>query len=266
MRSRCRRAILCLAVLLAGLCPLRTVRAETESAQAQAQAPGVETGGLVLLGAPARSSLIVDGQPRAVTPLSGPLPLPAGPHVVLVKRAGFRPLERSVDIVPGRVVAIEVEMPRIAGVLVVTASTESARVYLDGTPRGDAPLELEVGPGLHQVRVHRDGYYEDAFQFESVVGEETVHDSQLRELPPNVNPYRKIEEKKPWYARWWVWTLAAVGAAGVATAVIVPAVLASRSDCQRLDAEVCFPVVFAPAATQTQAQSLTRGIGLAIRF
>jgi hypothetical protein len=246
-------AALILALLLSAL--TAPARAEEEPPPAMVS----QEGGLVLLGAPPRAALLVDGQRKAVTPLSGPLRLPVGEHAVQLRRAGYRPFEGSIQIVADRVVALEIEMPRIAGVLVLNVQGAGARVYLDGTPRGEAPIELEVSQGPHQVRVHRDGFYEDTFQFEAVLGEETVHDVQLRELPPNVNPYRKLEEKKPWYARWWVWTLAAVGAAGIATAVIVPTTLSARSDCQRLDAEVCFPIQLMPAPTQTP-------MGLQIRF
>lgn len=246
-------AVLLLAVLLSA--SIQTARAEEEPPPAMAS----EEGGLVLLGAPPRAVLLIDGQRKAMTPLAGPLRLPVGAHAVQLRRAGYRPFEGSIQIVAERIVALEVEMPRVAGVLVVNVQGAGARVYLDGTPRGEAPIELEVNQGPHQVRVHRDGFYEDTFQFEAVLGEETVHDAQLRELPPNVNPYRKLEEKKPWYTRWWVWTLAAVGAAGIATAVIVPTTLSSRSDCQRLDAEVCFPIQLMPAPAQTP-------MGLQIRF
>jgi hypothetical protein len=249
---------------------MSAARAETGEREQQKPAPtGAPSGGLVLLGAPPRASLIVDGKEAAVTPLAGPLRLTPGAHGVLLKRPGFRSFEAQVQLVAERVVALEVEMPRAAGVLVVTArpAAAPARVYLDGTPRGEAPIELEVGQGPHQVRIHRDGYYEDTFQFEAVLGEETTHEAQLRELPPNVNPYRRLEEKKPWYTRWWVWTLAAVGAAGVATAVIVPAVLSSRSDCQKLGGEVCFPVQVLPAdASMPAPQALVNTAGLLLRF
>jgi hypothetical protein len=244
-------ALLLVALLLGG----GAARAEEEPPPAM----GSSEGSMLLLGAPPRAAILIDGQRREQTPLAAPLRLSAGPHRVRLVRAGYQPFEAPIEIMAGRVVALEVEMPRIAGVLVVRSTVPSARVYLDGTPRGDAPLELEVGQGPHQVRVHRDGYYEDTFQFEAVLGEEVTHESRLRELPPNVNPYRKLEEKRPWYTRWWVWTLAAVGAAGIATAVIVPTVLSSRSDCQRLDAEVCFPIMLAPAPAQMT-------MGLQLRF
>lgn len=271
-------ALIAAAVVGAGGTPARAQGQGPEPAPAGATAQNgavAPTGGLVLLGAPPRASLIVDGKAAAVTPLGAPLRLGPGAHGVLLKRPGFRSFEAQVEILAERVVALEVEMPRTAGVLVVTAKAAAApaRVYVDGTPRGEAPLELEVGQGPHQVRIHRDGFYEDTFQFEAVLGEETEHEAQLRELPPNVNPYRRLEEKKPWYTRWWVWTLAAVGAAGVATAVIVPAVLSSRSDCQKLGGEVCFPVQVMPTDTATPTpqalvapHALVGTAGLSLRF
>lgn len=261
MSSFWQRAVLCVITLLVS--GAAVARAEPVGAEPQpASAPS--EGGLVLLGAPPGAALIVDGQQRAVTPLRGPLHLAAGPHAVLVKRTGFRTFEGRIEISAERVAALEVEMPRTAGVLIVTAKPASApaRVYVDGTPRGEAPLEIEVGQGPHQVRVHRDGYYEDVFQFEAVLGEETRHDAQLSELPPNVNPYRPLREKKPWYTRWWVWTLAGVGASGIAAAIVVPTVLSSRSDCQRLAAEVCFPVQIPSVAPVQSPQALAAGLTL----
>lgn len=253
------RAALVVALLLGSW--LAPVRAGAEPPPAPPSTPPVASpqGGLILLGAPPRAAVMVDGQSEALTPLRAPLKLAEGAHKIQIKRAGYRPFEAAIQIPAERVIALEIDMPRIAGVLVVRSSAPASQVYLDGTPKGNAPLELEVSQGPHQVRVHRDGYFEDTFQFEAVLGEETTHEAQLRELPPDHNPYRKLEEKKPWYTRWWVWTLAAVGAAGIATAVIVPTVLSARSDCQRLDAEVCFPIQLTPSPAQMPA-------GLQIRF
>ena len=92
-----------------------------------------------------RASLIVDGKAAAVTPLGAPLRLGPGAHGVLLKRPGFRSFEAQVEILAERVVALEVEMPRTAGVLVVTAKAAAApaRVYVDGTPRGE-PATVSV--------------------------------------------------------------------------------------------------------------------------
>src|SRR5262249_24428909 len=47
------------------------------------------------------SSLVVDGQQRAITPLAAPLRLDVGAHTVRLSRDGFETLERQITITPG---------------------------------------------------------------------------------------------------------------------------------------------------------------------
>lgn len=49
-------------------------------------------------------------------------------------------------------------------------------------------------------------------------------------------------KERRFYTRWWVWTLASIGAVGIATAIIVPTVLSQRSSCHKLSGEVCFSI------------------------
>ena len=90
--------------------------------------------------------------------------------------------------------------------------------------------------------------------------ERTLH---LRTLPVDVNPNRPVQiQVRPWYERWWVWVIIIGGTAALTTAIAVPAVLATRSTCDKLGAEVCFPIGTAPSALR----SSTGVVGLRVSF
>ena len=138
---------------------------------------------------------------------------------------------------------VEAELVPVAGVLRLRASKPKARVFVDGRFVGEVPVEAELKAGLHQVKVSGFGVREETFMVTSVAGEIIEREVQLTELPPGENPYKPVGVQAPrWYEKWWVWTIGAVGVAAIATAVIVPTVLASRGVCERLDAELCVTV------------------------
>mgnify|MGYP000891268194 FL=1 len=82
-----------------------------------------------------------------------------------------------------------------------------------------------------------------------MAGEEYERDLLLELQPEQKRREEAVyKTEKRWYSRWWVWTLAAVGASGVAAAIVTPIVLSRRSDCDKLNGEVCFPINLTPAA------------------
>jgi PEGA domain len=45
----------------------------------------------------------IDGQPRAVTPIAAPIPVPAGTHTIEIDNDYFEPFSRDVDVPAGSV-------------------------------------------------------------------------------------------------------------------------------------------------------------------
>lgn len=243
------------------------------SPAAGAPASSVSMGVLVRC-ATEKADIFIDGEPVGQTPLKEALALKSGEHTIRVARLGFTPYIDVFKVKAGQVTKLDVEIIPISGVLRVTAPSEPAaeppsppkgkgaeppagpgkgmviRIFVDEKYLGQPPLETELAIGSHTARIERGGYYPDRFTFNAVAGETVEHVADLKPLPPDQNPYAKKEPPpQKWYQKWWVWTLAAVGVAVIATAVIVPVVVTQNNSlCNNVD--VC---ATASALTQSAA-------------
>jgi hypothetical protein len=137
----------------------------------------------------------------------------------------------------------------------VRTADAPAQVFVDDELRGDTPIEVELRPGPHQIQVRRANCLDQTWALTAVAGEEQEREVQLEIKPEQRRKEQaSVPKERRYYKAWWVWTLAAIGAAGIATAIIVPTVLANRSDCDKLGGEVCFPIQLTaptPAALTT---------------
>ena len=122
-------------------------------APAVAPAPGT----LVVNTNPAGFQVFIDGQPRGATPLT--LELAAGAHELKIASEG-EPRVIPITITSGGTVAQTIELPKAAprtGQLTVRSEPAGARVTIDGTASGVAPLTLEgLTPGTHKVTLESD--------------------------------------------------------------------------------------------------------------
>ena len=196
-----------------------------------------------MVGAPPGSEVMIDGKALGVTPLAPRTQVTPGAHQIKVTRRGFTSYTRDFTAYAGRMILIEVDLVPVAMLVRVRASVEGSQVFVDEELRGDAPLELELRPGTHQVVVRRTNFQDQSWTLTAVAGEELEHDFQLELQPEQRRKERAAQpQERRFYTRWWVWTLAAVGAVGIASAIIIPTVLGQRSDCDKLGGEVCFPI------------------------
>jgi hypothetical protein len=120
---------------------------------AAAEAPGT----LVVSTNPPGVAVIVDGQPRGSTPLT--LELAAGAHrLELTTEGGPRIIPFT--LTAGGTVAQTIELPKAApltGQLLVRSEPPGARVTIDGTPGGTAPVTVDqLAPGTHSVTLQTD--------------------------------------------------------------------------------------------------------------
>jgi hypothetical protein len=101
---------------------------------------------------PAGVPVVIDGQPRGVTPLT--LELAPGAHELRLA-TGVEPRIIPLTITAGGTVSQSIELPRTGpqtGQLMVRSEPSGARITVDGTPRGQAPLTLDgLTPGSHTV-------------------------------------------------------------------------------------------------------------------
>jgi hypothetical protein len=217
--------------------------------------------GLNLRSTTSGAEVSIDGDSVGQTPVSKVLGLAAGEHTIRVARPGFAPYIDVFRTKPGQVAKIDVELVPVAGVISLTSPTGAVRVFVDDKYIGDAPVESELTPGSHQVRVERGGFYPESFAVSAVAGQVIEKAVTLKDLPPELNPYlRKAPPPPKWYQKWWVWTIGAAGVVVVATAIIVPVVLLTRKDaCDNVDMCV-IGLGSTPAALTTSPQPLHLGI------
>jgi hypothetical protein len=253
--------------LLLALIPVQRAAAQAPPGNATSPPPPPASGepavvpkptAFLLLGPPAGAEVTIDGKSVGTTPLPPKSEITPGPHQLQLTKRGYTSFTREFTAYLGRTVSIEIEMVPTHGLLRVRASESEAQVYVDEELKGEAPIELDLRPGPHQILVKRANFRDQSFSVTAVAGEELEREVRLEINPEQLRKERASHPiERRWYTRWWVWTLAAVGAVGIATAIIVPTVLSQRSDCDKLGGEVCFPIQLGTPPTSALTTGLT---------
>ena len=95
-----------------------------------------------------------------------------GKHQIAVRQAGYSDFTRELVIEPGQVQEVQVSMqmlpgartPDVTSELKITVQPKRAAVFLDGNYVGHASElggkfhSLEVGPGMHRIKIELPGY------------------------------------------------------------------------------------------------------------
>jgi hypothetical protein len=99
-----------------------------------------------------------------------------GPHAIDVKSPEARPFAERFTIVGKETVTLAVKLVPLdtPARLRIESSVDSSAVAIDGTPRGEAPLEVSLPPGPHRVRVTSESYAPQASEVALRPGERTV--------------------------------------------------------------------------------------------
>ena len=114
-------------------------------------------GTLVVTTNPPGAAVLVDDQPRGMTPIT--MELAPGSHVLRLVGDGD-PRIVPLTITAGGTVSQSIDLPRAApqtGQLQVQSEPTGARVLVDGIARGSAPVLLDgLTPGTHSVALSND--------------------------------------------------------------------------------------------------------------
>lgn len=138
-------------------------------------------------------TLVVDGRKRGTVPLTSPVKVLPGKHIVRVLRDGYAPGEAIATVTVGQAARVDVRLEALAasGRLAVTddAAAPGVDVLVDGAPVGPAPWQGVLAPGRHVVSLRGKDVGTGPMVANVVVGQ--VVPLRLRSVP--VGPPLRIE-------------------------------------------------------------------------
>jgi hypothetical protein len=118
--------------------------------------------------AEAGAEIAIDGQPAGTTPLSAPLPIDLGTHVVTVTKPGFVTVSKEIEVQGGSNATLDVTLqPDVTTAHVVVVASPGDAIAFDGRVVGDGRWESNVPSGPHVIRVTATGMkpYESRVEF-----------------------------------------------------------------------------------------------------
>ncbi len=168
------------------------------------------------------AEVLIDEELVGATPLEGPVTVSPGTHTIRVRRAGYTEFTDVVRVRAGENVELPVDLMALSMVLTVRSDPDEARVFVDGTFRGNTPIELELNEGEHAIRVTHPTHREVVRQVTAVPGQTDLIDVTLEPLPPEALAGPRAPE---WYEDPILWVGVGAGAAVAAVVIILVAVL-----------------------------------------
>jgi hypothetical protein len=153
---------------------------------------------------PPGAAVMVDGRAAGTAPLTGPLRIAAGNHVIEVLAEGYRPQRRELMISAGVPVKLNIALEVIprTGKVRITAKPPEAMVKIDSKVIGYPPAEAELAAGGHLLVVEAPKYVTHRSELVIAAGQTRTIDVILQK-PPS-----RIVEK------WYFWTPLTVAVAG----------------------------------------------------
>lgn len=81
-----------------------------------------------------------------------------GLHTFMVRKAGYYPDEKTLDLKRGDNGTLSFSLKQISGTLQIAAEPAGAEVYLDGIFIGNPPISQELQIGEHRLKIQKEGY------------------------------------------------------------------------------------------------------------
>ncbi len=114
--------------------------------------------GLFVSSEPGEADVYLDGVAVGRSSRLDVLMLEPGRYDLEVRKEGFLPETRTVDLTSGETGFVHVILTAISGGSIQLSSYPVAHVFLDGEAAGRTPATLPALPGSHTVRLERDGF------------------------------------------------------------------------------------------------------------
>jgi hypothetical protein len=163
--------------------------AQKERAQNTLNDQQARIGRLTITTVPPGARISIDGVDVATTPLTAPLQVAAGSHVVGAVAAGYAQARKEVVVAGNAEATVNLELVRADvrrdAKLIVRSKLRGAELFIDGKSAGKTPLStsLAVPAGAHALELRRPGYVTAKQQIE--LGEDATGEVSL---DPVVDP------------------------------------------------------------------------------
>jgi len=138
--------------------------AQRERAQSTLNDQQARIGRLSITTIPAGARISIDGVDVATTPLTAPLQVTAGSHVVGAVAVGYAQARKEIIVAGNAEATVTLELVPAATArdaqLIVRSRIQGAELVIDGKPVGKTPLtaSIAVAPGRHLLELRRPGY------------------------------------------------------------------------------------------------------------
>jgi uncharacterized protein len=142
----------------------------------------------------AGSTMRLDGTNVGTTNDDGILHLSTlqpGRHVLLVHKDGYRAIEQTITVAPGRADVIDIPLSMLSGAISATANVAGAVFELDGNGlRLEKVSNLEMTTGIHRLIATKPGYRPASMDVNVQPGETSIVTLTLQPLPVAESPPR----------------------------------------------------------------------------
>ncbi|CAD5243499.1 PEGA domain-containing protein [Thermococcus camini] len=146
---------------------------------------------------PPNSTIVLMEQDKNIS-ISGKSPLKAilrGSYTLKVTKEGFRTVVKDIHGFYGKNVTLHITLPPQSATLKIE-SNPSASVFINGTFKGDTPLEVELPPGQYAVELKKDGYQNYSITVALKDGDVVTIGEVLEKVPTTTsNPAQKFFEE-----------------------------------------------------------------------
>ncbi len=133
----------------------------TKNFELQRVKPRPRIGRLKIYSFPENASVFIQNNDYGRTPVE--VRLNEGNYLVEIKKKGYRPFQKNVNVSSRQVSYINANLDkkqvhRKFGKIHFSSTPRHAKVMIDGSYHGEAPLSVQVPAGEHKVRIQKKGY------------------------------------------------------------------------------------------------------------
>ncbi len=114
-------------------------------------------GKVAILDAPTGLNVMIDGEVVATAPLTEPIPLDPGKHLVQLVKEGYKPQITMINVASGSQTTIRTALLAIDSRIKIDCKDDKAIIYIDGRQVGHCPYQGKISPGPHKIVISAPG-------------------------------------------------------------------------------------------------------------